>query len=374
MLVCASVLALSALVLAACGRERPAIVYDGPVTTSTSVPSLSSTSTTQAGPKLGPWVNATSNLAGTPSECGNMSFVSGRPGTNQVLSGVALQGLWSNDGSNPSWSRMGGGGAQIRNRTTTILYDPLAPDRFWEAGSYTGPGVVRTDDGGRTFQALGDIAAIDGLSVDFSDPLRRTLLAGVHERAELWRSTDGGSSWQPIAPQVPEGTFTSWPLVIDSQTYLLGTRPGSQAKIMRTTDGGASWTAVYAGGVAGPPLVSNDGSTIFWALDAGAGMVRSIDRGATWTKVTPAGELSSYNIVQAANGDLLSVGKSYAVISSDKGVSWRPLGPALPMADGYGVAYSQGQDAAFVWYWTCEGANAVPDDAIQRLSLTPAGG
>jgi photosystem II stability/assembly factor-like uncharacterized protein len=359
------------LLLAACGKARPAIEYDGPVSTSTTSVALSTT-TTAAGPQLGPWVNATGNLAGTPSECGNMSFVSGRPGTNQVLAGVALQGLWSNDGSNLDWSRIGGG-AQIRNRTTTILYDPQVPNRFWEAGSYTGPGVVRTDDGGRSFQALGDIFAIDGVSVDFTDPGRRTMLAGGHDRPDLWRSTDGGSSWQQIAPKLPEGTFPAWPLVIDAQTYLLGTRRGSAPTIMRTTDGGATWTDVFPGGVAGPPLVAKDGS-IYWALELGAGVVRSSDGGVTWTRVTPRGVLDSYNIVETASGDLLSVGASYALVSSDKGVTWRALGPQLPIADGYGVAYSEGQNAAFVWYWTCSGSDPVPADAIQRLSLTPSSG
>ena len=39
--------------------------------------------------------------------------------------------------------------------TVSVIVDPENPQQFWESGSYGGPGVVRTGDGGRTFQALG---------------------------------------------------------------------------------------------------------------------------------------------------------------------------------------------------------------------------
>jgi hypothetical protein len=107
------------------------------------------------------------------------------------------------------------------------------------SGHY-GPGAVRTVNGGQSFQALG-LDHLDGISVDLSDPNRGTLLAGAHERTELFRSTDGGASWTNLASRLPEGVgYPSWPLVLDTQRHLLGVSRGDPSGIFLTTDGGAT--------------------------------------------------------------------------------------------------------------------------------------
>src|SRR5205085_1155572 len=63
----------------------------------------------------------------------------------------------------------------------------------------------------------------DFVSVDFSEPQRRTLLAGGHEQSRtVWKSTDGGQNWTNIGTTMPEGTkFTTHPIFIDASTYLV---------------------------------------------------------------------------------------------------------------------------------------------------------
>jgi hypothetical protein len=96
---------------------------------------------------------------------------------------------------------------------------------FWESGIYNAGGVYRTTDDGTTLLALGNVTHNDSISVDFTDPMRQTLLAGTHEQSgHLFRSTDGGNTWTDIGPNLPTGTgFSSQALVIDAQTHLLGT-------------------------------------------------------------------------------------------------------------------------------------------------------
>jgi photosystem II stability/assembly factor-like uncharacterized protein len=319
-------------------------------------------------------VDVTANLAGLASECGNLSYLTGRPGTDQLIAGVAQQGLWVLGGGSDQWSRLGGGLApQIKNRTNTIVFDPDVPDRFWESGNYAAPGLVRTTDGGRKLDSLGGLNHLDGFSVDLTDPDRRTMLAGSHEGAELHRSTDAGATWENVAPPLPPNVFATQPLVLDRQTFLLGTADGpgaSGAGIFRSTDGGGSWTQVTLGGVAGLPLRAKDQS-IYWPLQGG-GLARSTDAGVTWSDVTPSGTLSSFDVVELADGRLVSLTQSYAVASSDHGVTWKSLGPTLPTADPYGVAYSEERNAIYVWTWDC--GNAVIPGAVQRLDLAPPGG
>ena len=237
---------------------------------------------------------------------------------------------------------------------------------------YNGPGAFHTTDGGKTFQALGQISHLDGISVDLSDPPRRTLLAGSHERADLFRSSDGGASWTNIGPNLPAQIgYASQPLVLDAQRYLLGTYSAKGAGVFLSTDGGATWNLVQAGGVAGPPLVASDGS-IYWALEGGAGLIRSNDSGATWKLVTGPGLLASSNLVELPDGRLASVSAEHVIVSDDGGATWRGLGPQIPTKGAIGLTYSGQRNAIYIWQWDC--GNTVPPGSVQRLDLTPAVG
>jgi hypothetical protein len=45
--------------------------------------------------------------------------------------------------------------AAIVNRPSSIVYDPVHSNVFWESGIYNKNGIYRSDDGGTTFSALG---------------------------------------------------------------------------------------------------------------------------------------------------------------------------------------------------------------------------
>ena len=119
---------------------------------------------------------------------------------------MATAGLWGTEDGGKTWSKLGSGAgsAQITNRISAIVYDPEHPGTFWESGIYNGGGVYRTTDHGKTFEQLGDVTHCDSVSVDFSDPERKTLLAGTHEQSsKLFRSLDGGKTWQRVLYRGP---------------------------------------------------------------------------------------------------------------------------------------------------------------------------
>jgi photosystem II stability/assembly factor-like uncharacterized protein len=314
------------------------------------------------------WVNVTGNLAYQASECGNLSIVSAKPGSDMVIAGIALRGLWVNRGG-ATWTPLGTGAGSdiITNRPTWITYDPANPAVFWQSGSYNGGGVYKTTDGGTTFRRLGSVVHNDYVSVDLSDPNRQILLAGAHEAPqEVYKSTDGGQSWKNVGTNLPANTkFSSNPLVINATTYLVnasGWGAGATG-IFRTTDGGGYWQMVSAAGPSGGPLVSTQGM-IYWA--DGGNLLKSTDSGATWVQLVGA-KLNGITPVELPDGRLASAAGDRLVLSSDGGLSWTPTGAPLPYQPG-GLTYSASQAAFFIWR-VPDCNDVVAADAVMRLDF-----
>jgi len=327
----------------------------------------------------GQWTNVTGNLAGLGSECGNMSNLSSKPDEDLLIAGIAQQGLWGSRNGGGSWAGLGtgAGSAMITNRTSSIVYDPAHLQTFWESGIYNAGGVYKTTDDGVTLLALGNVTHNDSVSIDFTDPLRQTLLAGTHEQSgHLFRSTDGGNTWTDIGPNLPAGTgFSSQALVIDAQTHLLGTytysNTGGGLGVFRTTDGGRMWTQVFSSPVQDHPLVMSDGS-IYWSLSVNGGMVKSIDKGQTWKTTVGQGVLATSSPLALPDGRLASLGPQTVMISADCGTSWNPASTSLPYSPT-GLTYSPYEKAFYVWHFDCTGQNnpgdPVPTDAIMRFAF-----
>jgi photosystem II stability/assembly factor-like uncharacterized protein len=320
------------------------------------------------------WVNATGNLAGMESECGNLGLVSAQPCSTRVIAGVAKQGLWETLDGGKTWRALGtsAGSAAITNRVSAIVFDPQNPKVFWESGIYNGGCAYKTTDSGATFTQLGEISHCDSISVDLSDPERKTLLAGTHEsNSSLHLSTNGGKSWSNIAAGLPNGSCTST-LVIDAMTYLVGCNSGS---IVRTTNGGMSWeTAEGSSGGTFQPLVASDG-TIYWP-GHGGGVSVSTDRGKTFKTVADAslapGIIAPAQFAELPDGRIVVTGHEYLLASADQGEHWQPIGEKLPYPGGgydgtHGLTYSAQTKTFFVWRWDCE--SKVPEDAIMSMGF-----
>lgn len=314
------------------------------------------------------WVNATANLEGLSSECGNLSYMAALPDRDTVLASVALQGMWALQDGSQEWTRLGTAGATIRNRATSIVQDPANPNTYWQSGAYAGGGVYRTDDNGTSFQQLGDIAFVDLVSIDFTDPLRQTLVAGIHEQPTAYKSTNGGATWELISDTLPEGVGQAgYPLVFDANTYLLGTSTGDASGIFRTTDGGDSWERLSTVGVVGHPLVVDD--VIYWLLEGSQGVVKSVDGGLNWTLLGRGpNSIDSRSLMVLPDGRLASLGDRFVIVSADQGESWQRVGPRMPYSAN-GLTYSPARNAFYAWRFDCVFGqdNPVPADAIIRL-------
>jgi photosystem II stability/assembly factor-like uncharacterized protein len=175
--------------------------------------------------------------------------------------GATWQGL---DGLNQhphaaSWEP-GGGGLCLH----TIVRHPSDPDRLWVAIS-TG-GVYRSDDGGQTWQPRNQGIAAGFLpdpnpeygqcvhKIDRSTALPERLYAQNH--GGVYRSDDGGDTWLDIAPGLPSDF--GFPLVVhphDPDTvYVLPLAgdtqrfvPEGRMAVWRSRDRGEHWQALSEG-------------------------------------------------------------------------------------------------------------------------------
>lgn len=327
------------------------------------------------GPVLtGNWVNVTSNLANMASECGNLSLVSSKPDEDMLFAGIAQRGVWASTDGGDSWHSLGTGkdSAKIINRTGFIAYDPDDTNKFWEVGIYNPVGLYVTSDKGKTFEAVGNVFHNDYVSIDFTDPERKTMLMDEHEQVQkLLLSKDQGMTWTEIGQNIPPGTsICTFPYVIDATTFLLGCGVvlGGEGNngVFKSTDSGQTWDWVSPNqGGASAPLIAADGS-IYWVTQRGGGMVRSTDKGDTWTQVVEAGVITNLTPSELPDGSLAAMKENKILRSTDLGATWKVVTKDLPFAP-IGFVYSPFRKAFYAWYFTC--GDTVPPDGLMRYDF-----
>lgn len=350
--------------------EVPATTTD-PSEPSVTTPSVTTPSVTTADvpdAAVADWEDITTSLVGIESTCGNVSFLAADPASDDVLVNIARFGLFTLADDATGWFPIGADGDRIDHRTQWIEFDPEVPPRYWVSGAY-GDGVFRTDDGGATFARLPGIDHVDRVAVDMTDPERRTLLAGSHEDRALWKSTDGGQTWTDISPSLPLGSgFSSVPVVLAPDVYLLGTYRSDGAGIFRSEDGGQSWTRIFDDEVIGAPVVTED----FMAWNRGSGgLVVSTDGGVSFDAPGPSPGRPSPTLVRGPGGTLVTTFEQGVVVTPDLGRTWAVVGQPLPF-EADGVAYSAARDELYVWRHSCEfgeQGNPVAPASILRATV-----
>ena len=156
---------------------------------------------------------------------------------------------------------MPGNGGQCLH---TVLPHPSDPDRITVAMS-TG-GVYRTEDGGRTWRPRNSGVRVDFMPEKFPEfgqcvhkvvrhPGRPDTLF-LQNHGGLYRSDDGGDSWQDIAKGVPSDFGFCMAIhphdpdvvyIVPLEASLFRCTPEGKLRVYRTRNGGKSWEALSKG-------------------------------------------------------------------------------------------------------------------------------
>jgi photosystem II stability/assembly factor-like uncharacterized protein len=295
------------------------------------------------------WVNITGDVGGEKWGYAGVCLVVQVPGSPAIIAGVSEAGLWRSDDQGKSWRKLGADDkAPIRNRPHQIVFDPRDPGRFWISGCY-GDSPFFTADAGRTFQRLGKLSHMDGIGIDFTDPLRKTLVVGLHEQARsIHKSVDSGATWQKIGDVLPaDSNHSTDPIVLDGRTFIVNTAGWAQGKswgTYRSEDGGLTWAKVADFGCSGRAMIASDGA-IYWGLCWGSGIVRSADGGKTWQKLAGPAKLSP---IQLDGNRVAALGGQQVYVSADGGRTWEKLADPIPFKAN-GIAYNTTTKSLYAW-------------------------
>ena len=195
----------------------------------------------------------------------------------------------------PGGSGVVEGGGLEGHRPTCLAAAPGDPLRAW-CGTVRG-GVFRTEDGGASWEPSG----LDGKHIMSlaASPVRDQLLWAGSEPSALFRSDDGGTSWRKCRdltelssssewafPPRPETHHVRWIAChpFDADRLWLAIEAGA---LVTTGDGGASWRDRVSDGPRDThELAVHPQRPLGLRVAAGDGYFESDDGGATWR--TPA--------------------------------------------------------------------------------------
>ena len=245
-----------------------------------------------------------------------------------ALATLVTLSVWSAPAAATQWQEIGPApivdGPYV-GRCSAVAASPTDPDRYFVAGA-TG-GVWRTTDGGETWQPLTDYLPASAIGALTLDPFDENIVyAGTGEAnfanhsiygLGLYKSTDGGDTWEVLGEETFAGRTFSRIVVSHANPQVL------YVSIM------------HAGGF--PARVAAKGHPL---ANGPVGVFKSTDGGVTWTHLLNGlpGQAASdvwidpsdENILYAAIGDVFGLPENGIYKSYDAGNSWVKLENGLP--------------------------------------------
>ncbi|RMH68242.1 MAG: glycosyl hydrolase [Bacteroidetes bacterium] len=251
-------------------------------------------------------------------------------------------------------------------RSAAVTGVPGHPGLFYMGA--TGGGVWRTTDGGRSWNNISDGffgGSIGAVAVSPSDPNviyvgggEKTVRGNVSHGYGMWKSVDAGKTWTPIGledtrhiPRIRIHPTNPDLVYVAALGHLFG--PNEQRGVFRSKDGGQTWEKIlYVNEHAGAVDLILDPSNprILYATTwrvrrtpyslesggEGSGLWKSTDGGDTWTELTgtpnglPRGTLGIIGVtVSPANPDrvwaLVEARDGGVFRSEDAGATWRKV-------------------------------------------------
>lgn len=179
----------------------------------------------------------------------------------------------------------GGSPREATGRLSAIAFDTSSPGTIYVAGQSAG--IWKTTDGGVSWNPISDAATVRVAAIAL-DPNNFQRLWLVTPREGVFRSEDAGTSFSQISMADLDAIVHGNVLLVNpvnSDDLLLASNRG----VYRSLNGGATWELRLPGGVATGLMRSpSQPATVFAALSHDtdseiAGVYRSFDGGQTWS-------------------------------------------------------------------------------------------
>lgn len=296
-------------------------------------------------------------------------------GENNNQRSVAYgDGVYKSEDGGKSWKNMGLKSSEHIGR---IVIDPRDSEHvfvaaygpLWSAGGERG--LYRTVDGGETWQAVLTISEHTGVSEVFLDPRDPDLIYAVaHQRrrhvftlidggpeSAVYRSKDGGESWDKLSGGLPQGDVGRIGLAIspvdpDVVFAIVEAAPG-RGGFFRSTDRGSSWekrSSYHSSGNYYQEILC-DPVDIDRVYSMDTFLQVTDDGGETWRAL---GERSKHwdnhaMWINPADPDYYLVGGDGGVYESfDRGRTWKFM-TNLPVTQFYKVAVDEAVPFYFIY-------------------------
>ncbi len=194
----------------------------------------------------------------------------------------------------------------------------------------------------------------------------------------LWRSRDGGATWQPSDAGMPlRGHRLSIFALAAGQHGLFAAHP---LGLSRSLDGGASWQSASFGLPPAVPINALFGGATLWA--SGGGAIFRSDDGCRWRSVYAQGSAPPLVLIARAGTTLVArqTDGTRLFHSRDGGISWQTFHGALP-PDTYAVGGVDAGGALLVatlpggvwrWAYAAQPPAAPPIELLPERDTAPA--
>jgi photosystem II stability/assembly factor-like uncharacterized protein len=259
-------------------------------------------------------------------------------------------------------THMTSGGVPNSGKVNAFAQDPANPNIIYVASgrgtgleTYSSAGVFRSRDGGKTWapilSGLTDPSGLVSSVVNalWIDPRRPNVLLAATEYDGIFRTTNGGTSWQNVYRTTQATQFVAYGGALYAS---------AAAGILASTDDGAAWSLQLAGTKARYPRALGaasgaHGSALYAGMSDGS--IFAYARG-RWTRTgslpydPKTGTQGSQPAVHQIAVDPLTPASVYAssndgrwdqalFVSTDAGTTWKKVVPFLPP---YGSYYNVG--------------------------------
>jgi photosystem II stability/assembly factor-like uncharacterized protein len=174
----------------------------------------------------------------------------------------------------------------LRSCITELAIDPQKPDTLYAVTEFDG--VFKTTDGGISWNQMNSgLPTVVSLSLQYVE-CRSLALDSQNpqtlytvSRSAVYKSVDGGMSWNPTAPDLDGKTITS--ITIDAQNSSIIYAAGYSGGLWKSVDGGASWQDLSSSlPVHITVLAVNPKSSAIYA-GTNNGVLMSSDGGESWS-------------------------------------------------------------------------------------------